>query len=121
MGLSETVAQDLIRAVGNYGEIYDRHLDPSGHQSAQGRQPQRPLVRRSLHRLSQGRPGLFGSRCDNALPRWLSQTNLLRLGAVWRYWSVARRLAGTRLAGFFAIPSRRISILCGTMAYEIRF
>ena len=29
-GLSETVAQDVIRAVGNYGEIYDRHLAPLG-------------------------------------------------------------------------------------------
>ena len=30
MGLSETAAQDVIRAVGNYGEIYDRHLTPVG-------------------------------------------------------------------------------------------
>lgn len=30
MGLSNTVAQDIIRAVGNYGEIYDRHLTPLG-------------------------------------------------------------------------------------------
>ncbi len=30
MGLSPTVAQDVIRAVGNYGEIYDRHLTPLG-------------------------------------------------------------------------------------------
>ena len=30
MGLSDTVAQDVIRAVGNYGEIYDRHLAPLG-------------------------------------------------------------------------------------------
>ena len=29
-GLSVTVAQDVIRAVGNYGEIYDRHLAPLG-------------------------------------------------------------------------------------------
>ena len=29
-GLSETVAQDVIRAVGNYGEIYDRYLAPLG-------------------------------------------------------------------------------------------
>ena len=28
LGLSKTVAQDVIRAVGNYGEIYDRHLTP---------------------------------------------------------------------------------------------
>ncbi len=28
MGLSMTAAQDVIRAVGNYGEIYDRHLTP---------------------------------------------------------------------------------------------
>ena len=30
MGLSATVAQDVVRAVGNYGEIYDRHLTPLG-------------------------------------------------------------------------------------------
>ena len=30
MGLSETAAQDVIRGVGNYGEIYDRHLTPLG-------------------------------------------------------------------------------------------
>ena len=30
MGLSDTVAQAVIRAVGNYGEIYDRHLTPLG-------------------------------------------------------------------------------------------
>ncbi len=30
LGLSNTVSQDIIRAVGNYGEIYDRHLGPSG-------------------------------------------------------------------------------------------
>ena len=30
IGLSDTVAQDVIRAVGNYGEIYDRHLTPLG-------------------------------------------------------------------------------------------
>ena len=29
-GLSVTVAQDVIRAVGNYGEIYERHLSPLG-------------------------------------------------------------------------------------------
>lgn len=30
LGLSPTVAQDVIRAVGNYGEIYDRYLTPLG-------------------------------------------------------------------------------------------
>ena len=30
IGLSTTVAQDVISAVGNYGEIYDRHLSPLG-------------------------------------------------------------------------------------------
>ncbi len=30
LGLSETAAQDVIRAVGNYGEIYDRNLGPGG-------------------------------------------------------------------------------------------
>ena len=30
LGLSNTVAQDVIRSVGNYGEIYDRNLGPSG-------------------------------------------------------------------------------------------
>ena len=30
LGLPGTVAQDVIRGVGNYGEIYDRHLIPLG-------------------------------------------------------------------------------------------
>jgi len=30
LGLSETVAQDVINAVGNYGEIYARNLGPDG-------------------------------------------------------------------------------------------
>ena len=30
LGLSQTVAQDIIRSVGNYGEIYDRYLTPLG-------------------------------------------------------------------------------------------
>ena len=30
LGLSSTVAQDIIKAVGNYGEIYDKHLTPLG-------------------------------------------------------------------------------------------
>ena len=30
MGLSQTVAQDVIRGVGNYGEIYSRNLGPGG-------------------------------------------------------------------------------------------
>ena len=30
LGLDQTVAQDVIRAVGNYGEIYDRNLGPNG-------------------------------------------------------------------------------------------
>ena len=30
LGLPDTVAQDVTRAVGNYGEIYDRHLIPLG-------------------------------------------------------------------------------------------
>ncbi len=30
LGLSKTVAQDVIRAVGNYGEIYEHHLTPLG-------------------------------------------------------------------------------------------
>ena len=30
LGLTETVAQDVVRAVGNYGEIYDRNLGPAG-------------------------------------------------------------------------------------------
>ena len=30
LGLSPTVAQDVIRALGNYGEIYERHLTPLG-------------------------------------------------------------------------------------------
>lgn len=30
LGLSQTVAQDVLRAVGNYGEIYNRNLGPDG-------------------------------------------------------------------------------------------
>ena len=30
LGLSQTVAQDVINAVGNYGEVYDRNLGPGG-------------------------------------------------------------------------------------------
>ena len=30
LGLDQTVAQEVIRAVGNYGEIYDRNLGPDG-------------------------------------------------------------------------------------------
>ena len=30
LGLEQTAAQDVIRAVGNYGEIYDRNLGPGG-------------------------------------------------------------------------------------------
>ncbi len=30
MGLKETAAQDVIRQVGNYGQIFDRHLSPLG-------------------------------------------------------------------------------------------
>ena len=30
LGLKETAAQDVIRAVGNYGEIYERNLGPGG-------------------------------------------------------------------------------------------
>jgi general L-amino acid transport system substrate-binding protein len=37
MGLSATVAQDVIRAVGNYSEIYDRHLTPLGLERAGSR------------------------------------------------------------------------------------
>ena len=30
LGISETAAQDVIKSVGNYGEIYDRNLGPDG-------------------------------------------------------------------------------------------
>ena len=30
LGLTDAVAQDVIRGVGNYGEIYERHLAPLG-------------------------------------------------------------------------------------------
>ena len=30
LGISQTAAQNVIRAVGNYGEIYDRNLGPDG-------------------------------------------------------------------------------------------
>ena len=37
LGLSNTVAQDVYRAVGNYGEIYDRNLGPLGLEREGGR------------------------------------------------------------------------------------
>ena len=37
LGLPDTMAQDVIRAVGNYGEIYDRHLIPLGLERAGSR------------------------------------------------------------------------------------
>lgn len=37
LGLPDTVAQDVIRGVGNYGEIYDRHLIPLGLERAGSR------------------------------------------------------------------------------------
>ena len=37
MGLSETAAQDVITQVGNYGQIYDRHLTPLGLERAGSR------------------------------------------------------------------------------------
>ena len=37
LGLSRTVGQDVIRAVGSYGEIYDRHLAPLGLERRDGR------------------------------------------------------------------------------------
>ena len=37
LGLSNTAAQDVIRAVGNYGEIYDRYMAPLGLVRAGGR------------------------------------------------------------------------------------
>jgi len=30
LGLSQTVTQDVLKAVGNYGEIYNRNLDSQG-------------------------------------------------------------------------------------------
>ena len=30
LGLSNTAAQDVVKAVGNYGDVYDRNLGPSG-------------------------------------------------------------------------------------------
>ena len=30
LGFSNTVAQDVLNAVGNYGEIYNRNLGPDG-------------------------------------------------------------------------------------------
>ena len=37
MGLGETAAQDVIKQVGNYGEIYNRHLAPLGLERAGSR------------------------------------------------------------------------------------
>ena len=55
LGLPVTVAKDVSRAVGNYGEIYGRP-PPSSAGSGVARQPERAVGRGPLHRLSQGRP-----------------------------------------------------------------
>ena len=52
MGLSETAAQDVITQVGNYGQIYDRHLTPLGLERAGSRNA--ALERRALQRLPEG-------------------------------------------------------------------
>ena len=61
LGINQTAAQDVIRAVGNYGEIYDPQPGSRGHQPAQGKRPQRAMGRRNLRRLPQGRPNLRGA------------------------------------------------------------
>ena len=43
MGLSDTAAQDVIRAVGNYGEIYDRNLGAGRHRPAERERSERAV------------------------------------------------------------------------------
>ena len=61
LGLDHTVAQTVIKSVGNYGEIYDRHLGTQWHRPHSCRQPQRPLDCSSLHRMPQGWSNLCSS------------------------------------------------------------
>ena len=58
LGLSDTAAQDVIRAVGNYGEIYDRNLGPGGIDLPREGGRNALWAGRSLHRLPQGRADL---------------------------------------------------------------
>ena len=62
LGLSQTAAQDVIRSVGNYGEIYEPQSGRRWHQPTQGERAKRAVGRRPLHRLSQGRTDL---RCTS--------------------------------------------------------
>ena len=45
LGLDMDVAQNVLKAVGNYGEIYDRNLGPSGINLPREGRAQRPLGR----------------------------------------------------------------------------
>ena len=58
LGLSKTAAQDVIKAVGNYGEIYNRNLGPGGYQPSARERAQRPVGGRHLHGLPEGRSDL---------------------------------------------------------------
>ena len=58
LGLSQTVAQDVVRELGNYGEVYDRHFGiRRAGRAAPVRQPQRAVGRRAVN-CTQGRPDL---------------------------------------------------------------
>ena len=61
LGLSNTAAQDVIRAVGNYGEIYDRNLGPDGINLPREGGRNALWADASLPGLPQGRPDLRGS------------------------------------------------------------
>ena len=56
--LSRTVAQDVLKAVGNYGEIYSRHLGPGGVHLPREGSRNALWADAPLQRLSQRRPDL---------------------------------------------------------------
>ena len=65
LGISNTAAQDVIRAVGNYGEIYARNLGPNGI---------------NLPRSDGDRNALWSAAPMRGLPE--GRTDLLRAAAV---------------------------------------
>ena len=61
LGLSDTVAQDVLNAVGNYADIYNRNLGPDGIDLPREGGRNAPLGRRPMRRLPQGRTDLRSS------------------------------------------------------------
>ena len=71
LGLDQMAAQNVISAVGNYGEIYDRNLGPSGINLPRENGRNALWADAACSRLPQGRPDLRGSlalRANRCVP-----------------------------------------------------